>query len=225
MPIGPDALAATAASAAAATTKTPRTASIIDCTSDRGRHAGRRLRGTSQTVSIATWVASHSAESRPQRQGEPDRDRDARALDRADLPARICVPMTGNCDSADLTSRSCRSGLSLQHDARDRGQHHEQREEREEAVVGDRGGERSGPALAEALRDSRREGEPAMRALVAIEPPEGERSGPCVRGSHGDVLETSLRRTVISARMSLFPDGVESGTVWPTANGSGETAV
>ena len=72
----------------------------------------RRLRGTSQTVSIATCAArtaprpAHRARASPTTTVRTDPSIDPML----DL---ISVPITGNCASAERSSRSCTSGRPL----------------------------------------------------------------------------------------------------------------
>ena len=74
-------------------------------------------------------------------------------------------PITGYWDRAESSSVCCSAGLPLSIDVQHRGQHQQQREERDEAVVGDESGEVPCLVVAELLPDRDREGQPRLPLL------------------------------------------------------------
>ena len=97
---------------------------------------------------------------------DADRQREAAALERTGLDLVA--------DDRDLAERAVqdrvlRLGVALEHEAEHRHEHEQQREQREEAVVGDQGGEASALIVAELLDDRDRHRQPAMAALQPIE--------------------------------------------------------
>ena len=115
-------------------------------------------------------------ESRPRRQQEPDHDREPRSLDRANVGADL------RADHRELRQRRIEEpllqvGVIVQRVAGERGQDHQQREQREEAVVRDRRGQVAGAAVAEALHDGERDRHPGPGPLEAIERAERR---PCI---------------------------------------------
>ena len=107
-------------------------------------------------------------ESRPRRQQEPDHDREPRPLDRANVVADL------RADHRELRQRRVKQallqlGVIVECVAGQRGQDHQQREQREEAVVRDRRGQVAGAAVAEALDDCQRDRRPRPGPLEAIE--------------------------------------------------------
>ncbi len=108
MPLAP---VASPASTAPPRTKTPSTASMTSAIAIEAGVPRRRFRGTSQTVSIATWAArtapspAHSARTIPMASVRPEPSIWPTLF-------RICVPITGNWASAESRSWSWRSGRS-----------------------------------------------------------------------------------------------------------------
>ena len=97
---------------------------------------GRLLRGTAQATLIAFWIGLAQAERAVERGQRADDDADGRSP--AGPRARPSwSPMIGNWLSAELSTSCCSSGVALQHEAEDRGGQQQQREDRDERVVGD----------------------------------------------------------------------------------------
>ena len=77
----------------------------------------------------------------------------------------ICGPITGYCDTAELTRLVCSARVVPEHDVQHRDQDEQQREERGEGVVGDQRGEVPGLVVLELRPD--RDGNGKRRATAA----------------------------------------------------------
>ena len=94
----------------------------------------------------------------------------------APLPVSECtlsrnwLPITGNCGERRVQQLVLQVGVALQHEAEDRHKQQQQREQRQEPVVGDQRGEVGALIVGELVDDGDGEAQPAVPALVeAIE--------------------------------------------------------
>ena len=92
--------------------------------------------------------------------GETERERERAAVQRVD--SKSC-PITGNWASAESTIDCVEVVVAAEDVAEQRREHEQQREDREEAVVGDRRGEIAALVVGVLLADGEREAQPACR--------------------------------------------------------------
>ena len=82
--------------------------------------------------------------------------------------SRSWLPMIGSSASVELTSLGLQVGDPLQHEAEDRHQQEQQREQRQEPVVGDQRSQVGALVVAELVDHGDGEAQPAMTALVGV---------------------------------------------------------
>jgi len=109
--------------------------------------------------------SQRDAEARQQRADEPDDQRRGTALQR---PGLQLVAHQRDLLERRVQHRLLGSGVAVENEAQDRHKHHEQRKQREEAVVGDERGEVAALVVAELLDDGHGHGEGWVPTLEAV---------------------------------------------------------
>ncbi len=120
------------------------------------RKSGRCLKGTLQMRLKRVLGRVGDAHAGEQREHDADHERGGAAGERVQFEL---VADDRNLPERAVEDLVLLAGVALQHEAEDRDEHEQQREQRDERVVGDQRGELAGLVVAELLDDRREEAE------------------------------------------------------------------